>query len=275
MNTDYAKWETLAADDDDDEEIVDAVNNMRAQLQRNKRFADEAFKNAEVSSSETNYQKALSSYEFLLAEIDEAYALSPLTSFLDELFISSQLNAACCCIRLGQWDAALAYCNTLLTVKYFCLLKSVQLVRISYFKCRSLLSKEQTVTSNVTQRQLVKEVDVFKELLSKYCDSAEGRDAQKAADFRIQMQNYQVLFQEIDEFLLSSGTNKVKSVSIAELINRATRYAQSEKFDLVIIEYQSCLQHQDISESQYLAIFTGLAQAFMATGNHKQVSCYY
>lgn len=270
MSTDYAKWENLVGDDDDDEDIVDAVNAKRVQLQRNKQYADEAFVLAESTSSKGSHKNALSIYEALLSDIDEAYALPPLASSLDELYISCQLNASCCCIRLGQLDAALAYCNALLTTKYFAQLKSLQLIRISYFKCRALLGKEQLSTSSITLRQLSKEVTVFKELLSNYCDLPEGKTLQNTADFRSQMQSYSQLFQEIDSFISSTGNIK-KTVSAIELINSASRYLQSAKYDLAIVDFQSCLQRQELTNSQYLTIYGGLSQAYIATGNHKQV----
>ena len=151
---DYSKWKSIGDDDEDDD--ADERNRMGHAMSTDddstsfvinlttyKVQADELFVQAERSKDPYDYRVALNEgYQALIAKassilrdgnVDEATR-----NIILHHDISCRLNAACCFLKLEEWDSAIEECTWVLTEQRIPLTHQQQ-VRARYFRSYSYL----------------------------------------------------------------------------------------------------------------------------------------
>ena len=170
---DYSKWKSIGYDDEDDDiddadernrmnHAMSSTNDQGLQFMNNlttyKVQADELFVQAERSKDPYDYRVALNEgYQALLAKASSILRDGDVDDASRNIIlhndVSCRLNAACCFLKLEEWDSAIEECTWVLTEQRIPI-KHQQQVRARYFRSYSYLKLRFLAQAEQDARQL-------------------------------------------------------------------------------------------------------------------------
>ena len=169
---DYSKWKSIGDDDEDDEDIADERNRLDHALSSDndsttsfllnlttyKVQADELFVQAERSKDPYDYRVALNEgYQALIAKASAILRDGKVDEVTRNIIVHNEiacrLNAACCFLKLEEWDNAIEECTWVLTEQRIPI-QHQQQIRARYFRSYSYLKLRFLAQAEQDARQL-------------------------------------------------------------------------------------------------------------------------